>query len=71
VPTPPIKIPERPGATGVGVPAAPGRLSLVCSHKYYFEVIWDPENRWLKGFEVVEGRPGLTDVGPDGPEPSS
>lgn len=43
---------------------------LVCSHKYYFEVVWDRDNRWLKGLEWVEGRPGLTDVGPDGPEPS-
>jgi hypothetical protein len=44
---------------------------LVCSHKYYAEVVWDAENDWLKAIEWVEGRPGLTDVGPDGPEPSS
>jgi hypothetical protein len=44
---------------------------LVCSHKYYAEVVWDVDNDWLKGIEWVEGRPGLTDVGPDGPEPSS
>jgi len=44
---------------------------LVCSHKYWFEVIWSVDSRELKGTDVVEGRPGLTDVGPDGPEPSS
>lgn len=38
---------------------------LVCSHKVYVEVQWAPDGGPLRAVDFKEGRPDLTDVGPD------
>jgi hypothetical protein len=46
--------------------AAQNVTALICTHKTYAEVEWDTDRDRLRGIDFTDGRPDLTDVGPEG-----